>query len=100
MKRQAIQHTLLIWIACVLSFFCSFSCFADVQLDENFTEQRLAPEISYICGKNSTLSLDEVKALNFAPLKHKEISFGFTQSDCWFHFRATNISVKPIALVL
>jgi hypothetical protein len=100
MKRQAIQHTLLIWIACVLSFFCSFSCNADLHLDENFTEQRLAPEISYICGKNSTLSLDEVKALNFAPLKHKEISFGFTQSDCWFHFRATNISDKPIALVL
>lgn len=100
MKRVAIHRTLLIWIACVVSFFCSLSCFADVQLDENFTEQRLAPEINYFCGGISRNTLDEVKALKFAPLARKEISFGFTQSDCWFHFRATNSSDKPLALVL
>ncbi len=100
MNKKASPFHLSVWIACWLACMCSLVCYADLRLDENFSEQRLAPEISYICGGVSHYTLDEAKTLNFAPLARKEISFGFTQSDCWFHFRATNTGDKPLALVL
>ena len=100
MNKKSSPFHLSVWIACWLACMCSLVCYADLRLDENFSEQRLAPEISYICGGVSHYTLDEAKTLNFAPLARKEISFGFTQSDCWFHFRATNTGDKPLALVL
>ena len=100
MNKKASPFHPSVWIAYWLSCLCSFACYADLHLDENFSAQRLAPEISYICGDENHYTLNEAKRLNFAPITHKEISFGFTQSDCWFHFRATNTGDKPLALVL
>ena len=97
---QAIRKTLLLWIVCLLSGVISLSCYADVRLDEHFNEQSLAPDISYLCDGIKDKNIDDIQSLVFIPLKQKEISFSFSQSNCWFHFRVTNSSEQALHLVL
>jgi hypothetical protein len=101
MSKQAIRFDILsIGIACLLCCFFSCVSYASVQIDEQFTEQRLAPEISYVCDDIDGKALTEVKELAFTPLNNAEVSFGFRQSACWFRFQAQNITDHPLQLVL
>ncbi|TQC97831.1 response regulator [Moraxellaceae bacterium AER2_44_116] len=101
MSKQAIRFDILsIGIACLLCCFFSCVSYASVQIDEQFTEQRLAPEISYVCDDIDGKTLNEVKQLHFEPLNSPEISFGFRESACWFRFQAANITDQPLQLVL
>ncbi len=100
MTLSSLLRTFSTWLTCCLALLICSASYANVHIDEHFRQHALAPDISYICDNIANKTLDEVKALTFAPLTRQEISFSFTQSDCWFHFQATNTSDRPMQLVL
>lgn len=69
-------------------------------LNGSIAMTRLEPFTSYRCDPDNRFTLDEAKQQGLHPLPHPAISFGHRAGTCWFHFRISNRSEKPQALLL
>jgi hypothetical protein len=50
----------------------------------------LAPHVSYFCDPDTSLTVDQVRDRDFAPVEQDHIGFGYRLDACWFHFSAIN----------